>query len=172
MEYFSYSQEVKKKILGCSEMIRAIGRALGCGRGELPELIEAGESNKVYRLGELEAGLWVALRVPIPDKLAQDLVFDRYEFFCQKAEEEKLSGEEYRVPKFCVGVTGGFDESIGILMEDFTEGGRRSLICGNGFVDAEFADNPKEKVRLDFDNLYDRAPPIKRYFKKGNVIQL
>ena len=141
-------------------------------RGTKPEFIGSGENNRMFRVGQLESGLWVAFRTPVENpELAPDLILDRYEFFCQEAERYHNVGE--RVPRFCVGVQGPDESNIGIFLEDLTAGGTRKLLLSSyGDCIGHFEDDPKTEVLFDIDNLYCGPPPQLKYFRPEFRIDL
>jgi len=170
-DYFAYSQSVRRELEGRADLTAIAKRRLeiDIGRDKEPEIIGSGDSNIVYRIGRLDSGLWVALRARLfPHEMAQDLVQDRYEFFCQRAEAYHNQGR--RPPSFCVGVVGRHESEIGILLEDFTEGGKRMLICDPCSVEGHLDGNDGECIEVDLDNLYGLPIPAPKYFAPGNRI--
>ncbi len=65
-DYLSYSQNVRGQILKRKDLLDKVRRRWSMNRDlPEPEFIKGGTSNMIFRLGQLESGLWVAFREPL-----------------------------------------------------------------------------------------------------------
>mgnify|MGYP007094914460 CR=1 FL=1 len=115
MDYFEKSQAVKEEIKADSNLVSLIANHIN---GNAPlEKIGRGTMNVVYRVGQTDSGLWVALRENVvwgkkPEQYPA--VACVYNSYCLEA--ERLPD----APAFCIG--GTCNEKPFLLVEDVTEG--------------------------------------------------
>ncbi|PIN80246.1 hypothetical protein COV16_01245 [Candidatus Woesearchaeota archaeon CG10_big_fil_rev_8_21_14_0_10_34_8] len=105
MPYFKVSQRVRDEIADDSKLTARLTAHLS-NRDEL-KIIGAGSNNTIFRVGQTESGLWVALRENISFRLYFKRGDDHsqtyayiYNTYCLEAEE--ISGRRNIVPEFCV----------------------------------------------------------------------
>lgn len=120
MSYLERSQAVKAEIEEDSNLVSLIRDHV---QGNVPlEEIGRGTMNIIYRVGQTESGVWVALRENTvwgkkPEDFAASAVL--YNSYCLEAEELSDS------PNFCIGGTSKTKPFL--LVEDVTEGGDYSV---------------------------------------------
>ncbi|MBR9704713.1 hypothetical protein GOV12_04830 [Candidatus Pacearchaeota archaeon] len=147
MDYLKYSQEVRKEIIASGELLQSLKNHLS-GEDKL-ELISSGRNNRIYRVGRLENGLFVALRHHIYagfNGRTTETPMGAYESYCQNA--ERLEYECKRVSIFCIGVK--HKGNVGLLVEDFTRGGEREIEVSN--TDVLWVSNPLEEIHIDIED--------------------
>jgi hypothetical protein len=165
-DYFAHSQKIRKDIETSPSLIDTLKKHFS--KNEEAELISRGSQHSIYRIGQLENGLWVAFRHNHhagKKRITTNGTLSVYESYAQKAEEYSKEGK--RVSEFCVGIENRGD--IGLLVEDFTEGRKRKLEIAN--LDELFADNPRELIYIDIDDDYADLDYFK-YMNKENRIVL
>jgi hypothetical protein len=130
-KYFDYSQQIKKEIEGRVDLTQKLREHFS---GKTPlEYIGGGSSNDIYSLGRLESGIYVALR---ESKVVKEVglveeFLQVYEGYCQYAEQLSSTMNIGKVVSFCVGASIGRDGRAGILLEDFSEGKKKTLLEQN-----------------------------------------
>lgn len=117
MDYFERSQQVKAEIAADSDLVSKLTAHLG-DSSSLDE-IGRGTMNIIYRIGQTNSGLWVALRENTvwgkkPEQNAAAACI--YNSYCLDAERQPDS------PHFCVGGTSQGKPFL--LVEDVTEGSK------------------------------------------------
>lgn len=150
-DYFESSQQVRREIER-SPLLEIIRNHI-VGDKKAP-ILDSGTSNSIYRIGQLESGLWVALRERTDGhrdmgNSRKMLLSLRLESYARRAEALYEQGK--KVTRFCVGVSSG--DAAALLLEDLTEGGKRKL--RKAFIDQEYTfydDDPATKVYVDLDN--------------------
>ena len=166
-DYLAYSQQIREEILTRGDLLGKIKEHWqGQTRPDTLELIDTGSKNKIYGVGRLESGLWVALREPIRADEHTDF---RLENYCHTAEQYQAKGK--RVSRFCVAIQDSHPH-LALLVEDLTEGGRRVLISDGGALEsAHFQDNPAEKVFVDLDfDTYASKPKFLEFDRMINLL--
>ena len=166
-DYLAYSQQVREQILARQDLLDKVRRRWLINRNlPEPDFIAGGTSNMMFRLGQLESGLWVAFREPL--HLEED-AFYKFENYCQTAEEYQNEGK--KVPKFAIGIQDS-SPHLGLLVEDLTEGGKRKLLSGGSAEEwGHFEDNPHEKVYFDLDFSICKPAAI-RFLEYDRMINL
>jgi len=130
--------------------------------------IGSGTMNSVFRMGQLESGIWVALR-----EMRNSMWYGHaepyihaYESYCGLAEH--YAREECRVPEFCIGVSSG--EATALLVEDLTAGGEREIHLPSKSIWGTFQDTG-ERVYIDLDH-YNTRPEEIRFMSEEARINL
>lgn len=168
--YFVNSQKVKDEIKSNSSILENVAKAF---REETEPF--TGASHDFYRIGMLESGVYVVMRVlPSSGSDIKALSFNGQinlmEQYCQNAEYLSSNGE--RVPNFCVGAL--CENKAGILMEDLTANDSVELIHhpdnAHGYI---VQGSDKIKVFVDIDAQYRFTLDIKkRYFSNKAAIKI
>jgi hypothetical protein len=152
--YLTKSQKIKLEIIQ-SGLVEKIENHF-TGKSSLEE-IGAGDFRRMYRVGQTDSGVWVALR---DEYLIRDLyggfthlkdlqifLLDKYAELC-----ELKSQNNQRVSNFAIG--GVYYTSPFLLVEDLTEGGSYDLLHEiiNGKTEGGFRekDDTNEMVFWDF----------------------
>jgi hypothetical protein len=170
--YFEHSQEVKREIEQSSDLLDKIRDSFH-GKGDR---IAHTDCTEIWRIGKLESGLYIALRIDYSPFLFEMTKLS-LENYCSNA--ERLFNEGNNVPDFCVGVT--LDEDAGIITEDLTDNNRNTLTeTGKGSEKARCLqtkpDGETKEIYVDIDSKWSADPKINRgnlrYFKEGNYIRL
>ncbi|MEK6825732.1 MAG: hypothetical protein AABY00_03020 [Nanoarchaeota archaeon] len=146
--YLAQSQLIRQKLLLQTHLIQDLQRHI---EHLFLEKIGEGSHNKIYRLGQLENGLWIAVRehADIRTKGFDEVIIKRHESYAQSADIIFQLGR--RVSKFCIGVLRP-DKYAAILVEDFSEGGKRKIMCSSdGDLSGWFTDT-NEDVWIDLDD--------------------
>jgi hypothetical protein len=148
--YFEKSQEIKAEIEGRNDILDLTA---GAFNGEIEEFAGAGVD--LFRIGKLESGLHLALRVFRDfNNYKQDLEARFMEHYALNA--EKLQGESERVPLACVGAFYR-DKKAALITEDLTAGGEFEVEHHSdnayGFI---LKPEGKEKVWIDIDAVFSR----------------
>lgn len=161
-DYFIFSQQIRREIEDNSGLMEIIRNHMS--GDESAPYIDEGRNNRVYRIGQLDSGLWIALREPKNDAQdfqndAQDFRFRyggndlllyalvQYESFAQTAEAMTSKGK--RVSRFSVGVV-MHNTAAALLVEDLTEGEVRS-IRPHWILNWGRFEDTREKVYFDID---------------------
>ncbi len=115
MAYFARSQAVKAELESTPRLVDAIRAHF---QEPCLEKMGEGKAHKMYRVGQLDSGLWVALRENMHFTRQADhrsLLAYKYNRFCLEAEKYPDT------PAFCVG--GLVGNLPFLLVEDVSEGG-------------------------------------------------
>lgn len=167
LDYFRYSQKVKKEIEADSSLLEKITSVINSREGDS---IGEGTNNEVYRIGQTKNGLFLALRVPV-----SDTTIHCYESFCQMAamrsseynigRKHPVIGKVIRPVRFCVGVLSDeansdrvwSEENPAILTEDVTENGKYTLKSGPGKEQVVRIEKKRvvDEVLVDLDDIPD-----------------
>lgn len=179
-DYFEHSQEVRKQIEASSKLMTIL-RNHFTGK-KSAEQMSGGQNNNIYRIGQLDSRLWLAMRRNIlagREGITSIEVLAGYETYANNAEYH-LSHNE-RATQFCVGVAkikerirgprgfSGFLGDVALLVEDFTEGGAREFEPSP--ADFLWINNPRELIYTDLDNVRQYITDFK-YTAEQNMILL
>ncbi len=153
-DYFQFSQAVKKEIENNQCMVsNLIGHF-----GNIKPLTGIGREiyHAIYRVGQLESGLWVALRknIEVENLFEEHTCFNFlgiyiYEDYCLNAESRAQMNEV--VPRFCIG--GSYKGKPFLLTEDMEEGGKCPLRYeskGVDLINVREKEGVKERISFDF----------------------
>ena len=165
-QYFDFSQQLKKEIEEHEAFMQIIDRHMS---GDHAEWLNGGNMNTIFRVGQIESGLWLAIR---QQRGAEDYGISRdcmnlYETYARKAEEYSKRGR--LVVKFCVGVVK--ELSTALLVEDLTNGGTRILEPPMWGEEYGFYHGSKERVYVDLDNEKQTFAEFK-YMHQNNMIKI
>jgi hypothetical protein len=168
MDYFERSMNIRREILGREDILDAAGNAF---RDREDSCFNAGGSVNLYRVGKLESGFHVALRLYRYDMDEGQFPWKKQarnmEQYCHNAEFVEARGDN--VPSFCVGATDG--TLVGIFTEDISNGGDLEV---KHHPDQDFAlvGLDDRKVFIDMDYQFRFTPGIeKKYFTFSNIIR-
>lgn len=164
-QYFEYSQKIRKEIEGNKIIMNKIEDYIH-GKENL-EFIGSGTINSHYRVGELESGLWVAIR---------DLKFENHlkkarnllsipESYALTAEKYFLEGK--KVSKFSIGAFSS--DNIILLIEDLTNGGKRKIKHDQSEIFGFYQDN-NEEVYLDLEQSFPFYEKFLYMNKENSII--
>ncbi len=151
MDYFEYSQERKAEISGNREMTRNLRDHFSGGR-RLPGDLRGGTNNRHFSVGQLENGLYAAIREPIMKvERCQEENKRELEMYCSDAEDmakeykvvgiqniihdrEKCGESAWLASSFAIGVKFKFFDywRYALIIEDLTAGGSVKYVRGLG----------------------------------------
>jgi len=154
-DYFTFSQTVKESI---NQNLASLLREHLTGSKKL-ELIADGDSHDIYQVGQLDSGLYVALRenralkelMSVEESFIPVAMYV-YEDYCLKAESKHKAGKI--VPRFSIG--GMFGKIPFLLTEDMSCGKKHTLYSEYGgyffniVKEYRVRDGVKEEVCCDF----------------------
>ena len=149
-DYFEFSQKIRSELEGNLGLMERLEKHLSLS--DDCEVIGNGSMHIVYRLGQLDSGLGVAIReVNLPHYYRPSkTILSQYESYCITA--EYLSDRGIRLPRFCIGAFG--KENAVLLLEDLTEGGTREITSEPGDQYGIYTDT-NERVLVDLEDLED-----------------
>ena len=176
MNYFEDCQQIKTEIES-SGLLRKVKEAFS---GNIVPFANGGSVN-LYRIGNLESGHHIALRLfKLKGEGQWELPQQKrlMEYYCQHA--EALNEDGYRAPLFTIGVLD--PKRAGVITEDLTKGGAVNLEHDPNFPYGWIRERGKDiKVFIDIDYWFQGSSSYPyqgiiienpKYFSPGKFIQL